>query len=89
MPQDCTQAETWYRKGVDGYRKAAEQGDADGQFKLGVRYERGEGVPKDYAQAVLCYRKAAEQGDAVAQQTLGTMYEDGKGVPQDYVLAYM
>ena len=34
---------TWYRKGVDGYRKAVEQGDADGQFKLGVRYEQGEG----------------------------------------------
>lgn len=89
VPQDCAQAETWYRKGVDGYRKAAEQGDADGQFKLGVRYERGEGVPKDYTQAVLWYRKAAEQGDAVAQQTLGTMYEGGKGAPQDYVLAYM
>ena len=89
VPQDCNQAETWYRKGVDGYRKAAEQGDADGQFKLGVRYERGEGVARDYAQALLWYRKAAEQGDAVAQQTLGSMYEDGKGVPQDYVLAYM
>jgi len=45
---------------VKWYRKAAEQGDADAQFNLGVRYDAGQGVQQDMAAAWL--RKAAEQG---------------------------
>ncbi|MDC0305257.1 sel1 repeat family protein [bacterium] len=52
-------------------------------------YANGNGVPKDYAEAVKWYRKAAEQGDASAQVNLGWMYDKGKGVPQDYAKAYM
>ncbi len=52
-------------------------------------YERGHGVPQDYAEAVGWYRKAAEQGVAVAQRSLGAMYYNGEGVPQDYVQAHM
>ena len=52
------------------YRKAAEQGDADAQYNLGISYDRGEGVPQDYVEAVKWYRKAAEQGDADAQNKL-------------------
>ena len=33
------------------WRKAAEQGFADAQFKLGLMYGVGEGVPKDEVQA--------------------------------------
>ena len=32
-------------------RHAAEQGDADAQFNLGVAYATGEGVPQDYVTA--------------------------------------
>lgn len=56
------------------FTKLAEQGDADGQFALGVMYRHGEGVSKDMAQAVTWYRKAAEQGHASAQFNLGVMY---------------
>ena len=69
--------------------KAAEQGDAGGQFNLGVMYKKGTGVPQDYAQATKWYQLAAEQGNARAQNNLGYMYATGKGVPQDYVLAHM
>ncbi|KAB2645301.1 MAG: SEL1-like repeat protein, partial [Verrucomicrobia bacterium] len=41
----------------------AKQGDADAQFNLGVCYESGNGVAKDYVEAVKWYRKAAEQGN--------------------------
>ena len=44
-------------------RKAAEQGNADAQWGLGEKYENGEGVPQDYAQAFVWYRKAADQND--------------------------
>ncbi len=64
------------------YRLAAEQGDADAQFRLGVMYCDGEGVPKDYAEAVKWYRRAAKRGNARAQYSLGRMYRSGRGVPQ-------
>ena len=76
-----------YIKSVRWYRKAAEQGHADGQYSLGVMYTNGQGVEKDYKQAVKWYRKAAEQGDADGQVNLGVMYEDGQGVKRDYVKA--
>lgn len=68
-------------------RKAAEEGDASAQVKLGRKYEKGEGVTKDYAKAAEWYRKAAEQGNAEAQNNLGWCYKNGKGVTQDYVKA--
>ncbi len=52
-------------------------------------YEDGEGVPQDYAQALVWYRKAAEHGLAAAQCNLGLTYRYGKGVPQYYVRPHM
>jgi hypothetical protein len=50
-------------------------------------YYFGDGVPKDYKEAVKWYTKAAEQGDKSAQFELGKMYYFGsdvfEGVPQD------
>jgi hypothetical protein len=69
------------------YRKAADQGYAAAQSNLGIMYERGQGVPQDYTQAVDWYRKAADRGNAVAQNNLGIMYEEGLGVPQDHTQA--
>ena len=65
-------------------RKAAEQGDAAAQYKMGGAYLHGLGVPKDAAEALEWYRKAAEQGEPNAQASLGFMYETGQGVAQDY-----
>ena len=69
---------------LDGYIKAAEQGDINEQYALGIIYSHGQGVTQDYGQAVYWYGKAAAQGHADAQTSLGLMYEDGKGVTQDY-----
>jgi len=68
---------------VKGYRKAADQGDAEAQNNLGVCYATGQGVAKDAAEAVKWYRKAADQGLAAAQYNLGVCYENGQGVPKD------
>ncbi|MEI7995657.1 MAG: tetratricopeptide repeat protein [Methylococcaceae bacterium] len=70
-------------------RIAAEQGNAEAQFKLGSMYE---GVTEDYVEAVKWYRLAAEQGHAKAQFKLGSMYRGsiyrkGKVVKQDYAEA--
>jgi uncharacterized protein len=72
---------------VNWFQKAAEQGYADAQYKLGVAYDFGRGVPQNYAAAKSWFQKAAEQGNAAAQSDLGFMYVKGHGVPQDYAAA--
>jgi TPR repeat protein len=46
-------------------------------------YEKGQGVPKDDAQAAIWYRKAADAGDGVGMMNVGVMYANGRGVPRD------
>ena len=65
----------------------ADQGDAEAQHKLGVAYEKGQGVAQDYKEAVKWYRLSAEQGVAEAQHKLGAMYMLGQGVGKDVELA--
>ena len=51
-------------------RKAAELGDADAQYNLGVMYSEGHGVPQSNAEAKVWFEKAAEQGNEDAQSIL-------------------
>ena len=67
---------------IDRQRRA-EQGDADAQYRLGLSYNLGLGVPADASEAVAWYRRAAEQGHAGAQLALGNMFAIGRGVPKD------
>ncbi len=53
---------------------------AEEQYKRGVRYEKGEGVERDLAEAFRCYQKAAEQDFIAAQYALGNCYRFGRGV---------
>ena len=76
-----------FTESVSSLRGPAQKGDAAAQFKLGLRFANGEGVPQDYTEAVRWYRKAADQGYATAEFHLGSRYEDGQGVPQDYAEA--
>jgi len=65
----------------------AEQGDADAQNNLGVRYATGEGVTQDKVEAAKWYRKAAEQGNAYAQCNLGDSYRSlAKGGPRTRII---
>ncbi len=65
----------------------AKQGDATAQLKVGNLYARGEGVSKDYFEAMKWYRQAAEQGLPEAQFELGKYYNKGRGIPPDEVEA--
>jgi TPR repeat protein len=78
-PQDFSQAFTWYRK-------AAEQGNAEGEERVGSFYYLGRGVNQDTGEAAVWYRRAAEHGNPDAQRKLGGMYEGDvrlPGLPQD------
>ena len=69
------------------WRKAAEQGNADGQLYLGWMYANGTGIDKDQVEAVKWYRKAAEQGNADAQCNLGWICQNSTGVTKNFVEA--
>ena len=72
-----------YQKAYREWKAAAEAGQAQAQFDLGLLYAQGRGVPRDLTLAMSWYRKAADQGNAEAEFALGQMYSRGWGVPRD------
>ncbi|KAG0315712.1 hypothetical protein BGZ97_007914 [Linnemannia gamsii] len=71
------------------YRRAAEQGNANGQYKVGHMLSHGLGVPQNQELAMGWYKKAAEGGNSDAQNSLGFIYKDGLGlgVTQNFTTA--
>ena len=70
-------------------KKSEEQGDAFGQFILGIMLCNGDGgFDQDYAEAFMLLKKSAEAGNAKGQNSLGILYENGLGVNQDYTKAF-
>ena len=55
---------------VEWFRKAADQNCPDAFYELGVCYENGEGVERDFDTAIAWYRKAAEGGFDRAQSAI-------------------
>src|SRR6266851_4444386 len=95
VPQDYTQALTWYLR-------SANQGFAPAQNQLGNMYQHKFGVPRDYKRALAYYRSAVSQGYAQAREwylraaghgnsdaenQLGYFAEEGWGQPQNYAEA--
>jgi TPR repeat protein len=52
LPQDISQARFWYGKGAD-------QGDPFAEASLGILFNFGKGVKRDYVQAYMWYMRAA------------------------------
>jgi S1-C subfamily serine protease len=59
-----------YAEAVRWFRKAAEQGDSQGQSNLGAMYSNGEGVARNYIEAYKWNSLAASQGDELARKNL-------------------
>lgn len=57
--------------------------DARDQYVLGQRYLKGDGVIKDYQEAIEWLRLAADQGFALAQFELGNCFYYGVGVDKN------
>ena len=66
------------RKAVELYTEAAELGDLEAIFDLGVAYYEGDGVKQDKAKAVEFYEKAAMHGHIRSRSNLGS-FESEKG----------
>ncbi len=75
---------TQIAKSPESIQRAAEQGELKAQYELGMMYEHGISMPKDYQAAIFWYRTAADLGSDCAQFKLAVMYESGHGVTQDY-----
>ena len=71
------------------YQKAAEVGDPQAQFCLGVHYKLGDFAAIDFEAAFTWYYKAAEVGHRYAQYEPGCAYEFGKlGVVTNFNAAF-
>jgi hypothetical protein len=66
----------------------AEQGDAEAQQQLGLRYAEGDGVIQNDKEAAKWFALAARQGLAEAQYQYGLALLQGRGVVQDYRAAF-
>ncbi len=67
---------------IDELQPAAEQGSAEDQYNLGLRYESA--LPKDHREAVRWYRMAATQRHIGAFYRLCVLSDIGRGMPKDY-----
>ncbi len=65
------------------WRQAARAGDPRGALYLGVMYDSGVGLPRDFREAMQWYRQAAAGGSAVAAFNIGVFYDGGFGVAPD------
>lgn len=63
---------------AEWYRKAADQGNADGEFGLGQMYLKGEGVQKDLEQARTLILRAAEKNHQGAMMLMMESYQYGR-----------
>jgi len=68
---------------IEYWKSQAEAGDKFSQKRLAEKYERGDGVAVNLAEAAYWYRKAAEQNVKVAQYKLGQLLEKGEGVSRN------
>jgi TPR repeat protein len=66
---------------IDDSRTSAEQGSAEDQYRLGMKYET---LLLDYKEAARWYRMAALQRHADAVYRLCVLSDNGRGLPQDY-----
>lgn len=69
------------------YKKAADEGDRIGEYKVGMMYLRGQGIKRDYDEAAAWLKKSADKGYARAQTNYGSLHLAGLGVDQDFVQA--
>lgn len=66
-----------YHQAFLAYSIAAEKQDRNGQYNLGLLYEKGKGRPVDVNRASELYRSAAEKGHAQAMVQLAGLYFNG------------
>ena len=75
--------EDYYRDIFHKLQVCAKLGDAKCQNLLGIWYNKGIGIEKNYELALEWYKKSSEQEYAEAYSNLGDLYYYGEGVGED------
>ncbi|PKK65004.1 kinase-like protein [Rhizophagus irregularis] len=65
------------------YKKSADQGFVDAQYKVGYCYDHGIGVNMNKEKAFDFYKIAAQEENRDAQKSLAFLYEQGKGTEKN------
>ncbi len=60
---------------------------ASAAYNLGIMYEKGQGVPQDYAKAAEAFEMGVKKGDTSSAEELAKLYDNGQGVEKDTVKA--
>jgi localization factor PodJL len=81
VKQDYARAAYWYGK-------AAAQGVAPAQYRLGTLYERGKGVARDLEAAQGWYERAAGLGNVKAMHNAAVLAASSDGHKPDYARAF-
>jgi TPR repeat protein len=78
VPKDEAQAFVWYSK-------AADQGNAEAEYRLGQAYVQGaNNLPRDRLQGLALMIRAGEHGHATSLRSIGDFYRNGLfGFPKD------
>jgi uncharacterized protein len=72
LPQDLSQARYWYRK-------AADQGEPFSEVSLGILFNFGKGVQRDYVQAYMWYERAILHSRGGDRETIVEMRDQLAG----------
>lgn len=83
---DESEAIKWVNEANKWFQKAADKGNADGEYRTG--YQCFNAIPHQYEEALMWFRKAADQGNVEAEYEIGEYYIDGFGwdrsIPVNY-----
>ena len=83
LQEQSAAAGTDVLKAAEDDLSAAKKGNAEAAYRTGLRYQRGDVLEQDYAEALKWFNAAADKGHADAEFTLGYMYENGLGTVTD------
>ena len=70
-----------FATGLQWLKKAADAGDAEAHYFIGMAYEQGFGVKPDQKEATRWFLKGAQMGDPASQGKLGVNLAEGIGTP--------
>jgi TPR repeat protein len=73
---------------IEHLRAAADNGNAEAMFLLGVCLAEGRKLEQDYREAAKWFHAASKKGHVRATVSLGFLYSKGRGVRLDQKIAF-
>ena len=72
-----------YTKAFEWFKKAADSGYAEANYKIGVMYQYGEGVKQDEVKALDYFHKRVATGCRMSKYKVDWMHKNGRGIEKD------